>query len=168
MRILIIALLLIVCARSVAQTTLITTGAIPMAIEVYDYENDQLLDISKLCSDFDIDGIPQDLVIPNRTQIRIFFPTITKKNAKDYVAYSNGKRKLSLDRYAINYKYEGQVVSNPVNESSSGGTERSFGLVFNPEEVSPSNFLKTNPKERSVPPLDDSFTGFETTWPSYL
>ena len=48
MRIIIMITLLAVCARSVAQTTVISTGEIRLAIEVYDYANERKIDISNL------------------------------------------------------------------------------------------------------------------------
>lgn len=135
-------LFFVVCASVSAQTTVISNGPIRMGIQVYDYENDRLLDISKLCQGFDSEGLPEELVIPYQTQIRIFFPDITEKNASEFVAYSDKKRKLSLDNYNLEFEYNGKLVSNPVNQSSSAGSIDSFGLVYNPNVVSPSNFLK--------------------------
>lgn len=133
---------LLVCASVNAQTTVITKGAIPMGIEVYDYQNERQLDISKLCRGFDDDGVPENLIIPYKSQIRIFFPNITAENAADYVLYADSERRLRLSEYNLEFEYQGSLVSNPINQSSSAGSFESIGLVYMPNIVDPSNFTK--------------------------
>ena len=65
------------------------------------------------------------------------FPKTTKANASDYTAISDGKRKMSLDKYNLGYEYGGKKVSNPINVSTSGGASKSFALQYSSSTVSP-------------------------------
>lgn len=119
-------LFLLVCATVMAQTEYVTKGPIPIGIKVYDYENDRPIDISTICDGFDSDGLPIDLILPDGAQIAIFFPTITKENAGDFILMRGTSSRRKIDNF--NYEYKGKQVAYLGNRSYSGGQYDNFTI----------------------------------------
>lgn len=136
MRIFIITLLIIVCARSVAQTTLISKGEIRLGIEVYDYANERPIDISKICEGFNDEGLPINMVLPHNSQIQIWLPDVTEEESSFYVYAFEGGRTRKLTNF--NKTFEGKKVAYFGNKSYSGGAHDGIeivnmvGIVSNP------------------------------------
>lgn len=93
---------------SFVQKTLITTGDIPMRIEVLNLSTGELYDISTLCEGFDEKGIPSKLILPTNGQITIFFPTIRQENADLYTLKFFGQHANDLN---YNFTYDGKCVA---------------------------------------------------------
>lgn len=141
MRILMMITLLFVCARSVAQTTLISTGEIKLGVQVYDLKNEQLLDISKICDGFNEEGLPIDLVLPYKSQIRLFLPEVTEGNSADYrYVKDDGSIKKVTN---FNFEYEGRMVASLGNISYAPGATDAIEVIELREIIS---ILNSNPK----------------------
>jgi len=136
MRLLFIITLLSVCARSVAQTTLISKGEIRLGIEVYDYANERAIDISKICEGFNDEGLPINMVLPRNSQIQIWLPDVTEEESTFYVYAFEGGRTRKLTNF--NKTFEGKKVAYFGNKSYSGGAHDGIeivnmvGIVSNP------------------------------------
>lgn len=136
MRILLLLTLLFVCARSVAQTTVISKGEIRLGIEVYDYENDRPIDISKICDGFNDEGLPVNMVMPNKSSISLWLPDIDSLKAEEYrYAYDGTPRKIEN----FNKSNEGRSVAFFGSKSYSGGASGRLEVV-----KLPSNGIITN------------------------
>ena len=127
MRISLFTIMLFVCAGSMAQTTLISKGDIRLAIEVYDYENERLLDISKICDGFDDEGLPIDMVMPYRSQIKLWLPDVDSLNSSDYRYADDGGRARKLTNF--NQTWQGKKVAYFGNKSYTGGSVDGIEIV---------------------------------------
>ncbi len=123
MRILSLLLLTLCCSQVMAQQTVISTGHIPIGIQVKKtdavkedpYEPNEpgikvgeLYDISLLCDGFDSEGLPIKLVIPYGAEITIFSPKIKKENANEYGLRNAGGVKVPNN---FDYQYLGDSVA---------------------------------------------------------
>lgn len=120
-------LFLLVCASVNAQTTVITTGPIKLGIQVYDYDNDRFLDISKLSKGFDQEGLPIDLVIPYQSQIKLFLPGIDESTDRDIRYRSERVRIKKVDNFGFNY--QGRNVPLLLNSSYSEGAQDAIEII---------------------------------------
>ncbi|MCE7996660.1 MAG: histidine kinase [Roseivirga sp.] len=119
MRILLIITLLFCSATVMAQQTLISTGPIPLGIQVRDSQTNQLLDISTLCDGFDDENLPINLWIPHKTQIILFLPEITKDKGQFYKVHRSGSPPRTIKNF--NFVYGGDSVAFLGTRSHSGG-----------------------------------------------
>ena len=102
-------LFLLVCVTVMAQTEIVTTGPIPLGIKVYDYANERDIDISTICDGFDIDGLPLNLILPYKSQLIMFLPSITKENADNSLLRNGSKPPRPITNF--NYEYKGRQVA---------------------------------------------------------
>ena len=119
-------LFLLVCASVNAQTTVVTKGEIRLGLEVYDYVNEKYLDISKISSGFDQEGLPINLVLPNKTQIQLWLPDVGESNADQYRIIDQGKVR-KIERF--DKEFEGRMVASLGNISYSPGSYDAIYIV---------------------------------------
>lgn len=136
MRILLIISLLLCCATVMAQQTVISTGPIPLGIQVRDTQTQQLLDISTLCDGFDDDNLPINLWIPNKSQIILFLPEITKENGQFYKLHKSVSPPRTLKNF--NYVYNGDSVAFLGAVSHTGGSGDQIVIESPMIDISPS------------------------------
>lgn len=120
MRILLIITLLFCSATVMAQQTLISTGTIPLGIQVRDTQTNQLLDISTLCDGFDEDNLPINLWIPHKSQIIMFLPEVTKDKGQFYKLHRSGSAARNIKNF--NFPHNGDSVAFLGARSHSGGS----------------------------------------------
>lgn len=138
MRIILLVLLLFCCASVKAQQTVVSTGKLPLGIQVTNAEGG-LLDISKFCEGFDRDGLPINLVIPHNTIIKFFLPTLTEENGREY-AFLRGSSSRNLDNF--NFDYEGRKVAFLGAISHSPNSNSSISAFYNGKTFTEKNALE--------------------------
>ncbi len=112
-------LLTLVCASVLAQTEVVSSGPIPLGIKVQDYANDRPVDIATICDGFDSDGLPINLVLPYRSQIILFLPSVNTTNADDFMMMRGNSSPRDIENF--NYSYQGRTVGYVGSISYAGG-----------------------------------------------
>lgn len=132
-----ISIALLLCSTALyAQEMVISTGGIPLGIQVRDTDSSKFIDIATLCDGFDDDGLPINLLIPFNSQIILFLPSITEENKDQFKRYGGSNRPRNIKN--INYDYNGQKVGFLGSTSHSGGSRATL-IIMNEKSIDPTN-----------------------------